>query len=189
MQDPSFDFLKSKFNISEETYKILQSLATYKEIDRGEKLVEQNAKSNKICFLIKGLLRSYHILESGKEITKNIHAPFSFVGPFSSMLKNEASLLTYEALVNSVLFEVNFDDFIEHSKTNIEISNLYNRILEYLFIVYENKYLDHVSLNATERYKLLKNQIPDIENLIPLYQIASYLNITPVQLSRIRKEL
>jgi len=34
-----------------------------------------------------------------------------------------------------------------------------------------------------------KKDNPGIENLIPLYHIASYLNITPVQLSRIRKDL
>ncbi len=45
------------------------------------------------------------------------------------------------------------------------------------------------SLNATERYVKLKKEIPDIDNLIQQYHIASYLNITPVQLSRIRKEL
>jgi hypothetical protein len=43
-------------------------------------------------------------------------------------------------------------------------------------------------LNSTERYIKLKKEIPDIENLIPQYHIASYLNITPTQLSRIRRE-
>jgi hypothetical protein len=44
-------------------------------------------------------------------------------------------------------------------------------------------------LNGTERYLKLKKQISGIENLIPQYHIASFLNITPVQLSRIRKDL
>lgn len=189
MQDPNFDFLRLKFNVSKEAYKILQSLAKYKKLKQGQVLLEQGTKSNKMSFLVSGLMRAYHVLESGKEITKNLYTPYSFVGPFSSILKKEPSLLTHEALTDTVLYEVNFEDFLAHSKTNIEISKLYNRVLEYIFIVYEQKYLTHISLNATERYRLLKNQIPDIENLIPQYQIASYLNISPVQLSRIRKAL
>jgi hypothetical protein len=44
-------------------------------------------------------------------------------------------------------------------------------------------------MNATERYLSLRKQIPNIDNLIPQYQIATYLSITPVQLSRIRNNL
>ena len=44
-------------------------------------------------------------------------------------------------------------------------------------------------LNALERYLCLKKEIPNIENLIQLNQIANYLNITPVQFSRIRKNI
>ena len=44
-------------------------------------------------------------------------------------------------------------------------------------------------MDATQRYLKLCKKIPDIESLIPQYQIASYLGITPVQLSRIRKKM
>ncbi|WP_299366018.1 Crp/Fnr family transcriptional regulator [Winogradskyella sp.] len=189
MEDPNFDFLRSKFHVSKEAYAILKSLASYKTLKQDEVLVEQGSKSNNIFFLSSGLMRAYQVLESGKEITKNLYTSYSFVGPFSSILKNETSLLTHQALTDSILYEINFLEFIKYSKTNIEISNIYNRILEYIFIVYEKKYLDHISLNATERYQILKKQIPDIESLIPQYQIASYLNITAVQLSRIKKDL
>ena len=49
--------------------------------------------------------------------------------------------------------------------------------------------LDVLSKDARTRYLELRNLIPQIDNLIPQYQIASFLNITPVQLSRIRSEI
>ena len=189
MVDPNFEFLRSKFNVSKEAYEILKSLSSYKKIKQGEIFVAQGSKSNNIAFLSSGLMRAYLVLESGKEITKNLFSNFSFVGPFSSVLKNEVSLLTHEALTDSSLYVINFKGFIEQTKTNIELSNLYNRILEHIFIHYEKKYLNHMALNATERYKVLKEQIPNIDHIIPQYQIASYLNITAVQLSRIKKGL
>ncbi len=44
-------------------------------------------------------------------------------------------------------------------------------------------------LNASEKYLFLKNDIPNTENLIQLNQIANYLNITPIQFSRMRKNI
>jgi CRP-like cAMP-binding protein len=189
MDDPNFDFLKSKFHVTKTTYKVLQDLAKKKELKSGQSIVEQGNKSNKVSFLTSGLMRAYSTLETGKEITKNIFVPISFVGPFSSILKDEPSLFCYEALVDSTIFEIDFHIFIKISKDNIDISNLYNRILEYVFIMYEAKQLETVAYDATQRYLDLKRRIPNIENLIPQYQIASYLNISPVQLSRIRKAL
>lgn len=189
MKDPYFNFLKSQFGISEEAYLAVRDLTTIRVLKKKEKLVEQDTKSTTLSFLSSGLLRAYLVLESGKEITKNIYNGYNFVGPFSSVLKNENSLLTFEALTDAVLYEVDFNGFIKKTKTNIELSNIYNRILESVFIIYENKYLDQIALNATERFALLKEQIPNIESLIPQYQIASYLNITAVQFSRLKKDL
>ncbi|MFP4844786.1 Crp/Fnr family transcriptional regulator [Winogradskyella sp. PE311] len=189
MGDPNFDFLKSKFHVSKETFLILKGLAKFRKLKTGEALVEQGKKSNKVAFLFSGLMRAYTTTETGKDITKNIFTPISFLGAFSSVIKNEPSFLCYEALVDSYVYEINFIEFIELSKTNIDISNLYNRVLEYVFIMYEKKQMESMTLNGTERYLALKKQIPDIDNLIHQYQIASYLNISPVQLSRIRRDL
>ncbi|MBR9845193.1 MAG: Crp/Fnr family transcriptional regulator [Algicola sp.] len=189
MENPNFDFLKSKFNVSKETFLILKNLSTQKTIPSGEKIIEQGGMSTKLYFLTSGLMRSVRVSERGKEYTKNIYSPISFVGPFSSILTKKPSLLTYEALTDCRVYEADYEDFFKLTQTDIAISNLYNRVLEYLFIIYEKKQFESVSLNATERYQLLKSKIPDIDNKIAQYQIASYLNITPVQLSRIRKDL
>lgn len=189
MNNPNFDYLRSRFNVTPEIFETLQELSHYRILKAGEKTIHQGGKSTKVHFLVSGLMRAILTVESGKEFTKNIYSSMSFVAPFSSILKNEPSKLCYEALTDCSVFEVDFKEFIQLTKTDIRISNLYNRVLEYLYLVYERKQLESISLNATERYKILKKQIPNIDNLIAQYHIASYLNITPVQLSRIRKAL
>lgn len=189
MENSNFDFLKSKFNMSKETFLILKTISIGKTLKSGTKIISQGGLSSKIYFLTSGLMRSVRVSEVGKEFTKNIYSPFSLVGPFSSILTKKPSLLTYEALTDCKVFEVDFEVFLSLTETNIEISKLYNRVLEYLFLIYERKQLEDISLNATERYQLLKGRIPDIDKQIPQYQIASFLNITAVQLSRIRKQL
>jgi hypothetical protein len=50
----------------------------------------------------------------------------------------------------------------------------------------ERREIELVLLQADERYKIFKQEYPNLENLIPQYHIASYLGVTPTQLSRIR---
>ena len=139
--------------------------------------------------LVEGLMRVYLPMESGKEFNKNFFMPMSFVGSYSALIKNEPSKLIYETLTECKVYEIDFNELVKLCKLDIVISNLYNRIVEQVFIKYEERHLQLISLDAKQRYLELRTQIPDIDLLIPQYHIASYLSITPVQLSRIRKSL
>lgn len=53
----------------------------------------------------------------------------------------------------------------------------------------EQREIEIVLLDADERYHIFQKQFSGLENRIPQYHIASYLGITPTQLSRIRRKL
>ena len=72
---------------------------------------------------------------------------------------------------------------------NCDLFRFHSHFMEYLICQNDVKHKELLSMNATQRYLSLRKQIPNIDNLIPQYQIASYLSITPVQLSRIRAKL
>ena len=135
------------------------------------------------------MMRAYLSSENGKEFNKNFFMPFSFVGALTALIQNQPSKLTYEALTKCSVYEVSFTDIIDLCKEDINISNLYNRILEHVYIRYEERQLELISMDAKDRYLTLRKKIPNIDELIPQYQIASYLSITPVQLSRIRRKI
>jgi hypothetical protein len=75
------------------------------------------------------------------------------------------------------------------SDNNYELERLRRSIAERLFVGNEKKQLEMALMDATERYLIFKEQHPGLEDLIPQYHIASYLGISPTQLSRIRKNL
>ena len=70
-----------------------------------------------------------------------------------------------------------------------DLERLARKMAEYYFLEKERKELEIVMLNATERYQLFQAEFPKIEQYIPQYHVASYLGITPIQLSRIRHRL
>lgn len=187
--NPNYVFLNSHFGVTEDTFKLLQGISRFKELKKHDTVAKVGEVPSKIYMLTSGIMRVYMNAESGKEHNKNIFSPISFVGALTALIKNEPSKLTYEALTDCKLIELDFADLMHLCNTNLKISRLYNRVLEAVFTSYEKRQLELLSLDATQRYFKLRERIPNIDKLIPQYQIASYLNITAVQLSRIRKQL
>ena len=175
--------------MSEETFEKLQKISSFKYVKANTPLAKSGEVATKIYLLVSGLMRVYLSSESGKEYNKNFFIPLSFVGSFTSIIKREPSKLTYETLTDCKLYEIDFNEIVALCKHDITISNLYNKILERIFMSYEERQLELISMDAKERYLILRKRLPEIDVMIPQYQIASYLSITPVQLSRIRKKL
>ncbi|WP_299335416.1 Crp/Fnr family transcriptional regulator [uncultured Psychroserpens sp.] len=185
----NYDFMRSLYPISKKTYDKLYAIAELKEFQAGTKLVDLGEVSRKLFLINKGVLRSYLILENGKELTKTLFTPTEFFASFTSMLTNKPSEFVYETLTDCDIYEINYEAFMNLCATNSEVLKFYSKYLEFLFIAGESMFIEISSMNASERYLKLKERIPNIDQLIPQYQIASFLNITPVQLSRIRSKL
>jgi hypothetical protein len=54
---------------------------------------------------------------------------------------------------------------------------------------YQDLFVDRIGKPPEERYRALLEQDPHVLDIVPLHYIASYLGITPVSLSRIRKKV
>ena len=182
-------FLNSFVNVSEDTFSKLQKISTFKEIEATTIITNEGEIPEKVYMLVQGIMHAYINSESGKQYNKKIFSPNSFVGALTAMIKNKPSKLTYQALTKCKVFEVDFNKFMNLCKTDVNISNLYIKILERIFMQYERRSIELISLDATQRYIKLRQRIPNIDDLIPQFQIASFLGITPVQLSRIRKKM
>ena len=187
--DPNVIFINSFLDVSEETFEKLASISTFKRIEKGVQIDKSGEIPSKIYMLTSGIIRAYLSSETGKEFNKNFFMPFSFVGSLTALIKKKPSKLTYETLTNCKVYELSFEQVTKLCSEDIRVSNLYNKILERIFIKYEERQLELISMNATERYLKLRKKISGIDDLIPQYHIASYLSITPVQLSRIRKKI
>lgn len=175
-------------NLSENSRNIFQSFIVPKSFKKGEILVNAGDISAKFFVLKNGLLRNYIVNSKGKEFTRKIYTPITTAGS-TSLFTKEPSDSILECLIDSEILVGDFNAFIKSTEEHHDLSLFYNRVIENIFLRTEKKVYDLSILNATERYLKLKKEIPNIENLIPQYQIASYLNVSAVQLSRIRREI
>lgn len=181
--------IRKIYPISEQSFEKLKNIFNVKKFKKKSALSHKNQISTKFYIVKSGIVRSYVTDDKGKEHIKFIYTNYSPVASFSSLIKTKENNVLIECLTDCDLIEVDFLEFKNLAKVNIEILHLYNNLLELLFIKLENRFYELSTLNATELYLKFKKDNPGIENLIPLYHIASYLNITPVQLSRIRGDL
>lgn len=185
----NFDYLKKFENISEETFLEITKITEFKRLKAGTQIVKEGEVPSKIYMLVSGFIRCYITTESGKEYNKSFYLPVSFVGSLTALLTNKPSKLVFEAMSDCKIYELDYKKFMAICKNNIGLNTLHSKVLEYVYVKYEKRLIELMSLNAKDRYLVLRKQIPNVDNIIPQYQIASYLGITAVQLSRIRKKI
>lgn len=187
------DFIKTLtdkiYPLSKESLELYRSIFTEKKFKKNETLIASGEIATKFYILKEGIVRSYAIDQKGKDHTRSFFIPISSTGALESLITKKPSNSNYQCLTDCVLLEGDFIKLEEILKNNHELTTFYSKTLEFLFLILLERINELSSLNATENYINLRKKMPEIDNLIQQYHIASYLNITPVQLSRIRKEL
>lgn len=185
----NFTFLNSIANISEETFKEILKITEFKRVEAGTQIVKLEEVPTKIYMLVSGSIRGYICTESGKEFNKSFYLPVSFVGSLTALLKRKPSKLVFETLTDCKIYAVDYYELMKLCDKTPKLKSLYTKILEILYVQYEKRLVELISMDATGRYLELRKQNVNIDKLISQYHIASYLGITPVQLSRIRKKI
>ncbi|MDD7914873.1 Crp/Fnr family transcriptional regulator [Polaribacter ponticola] len=186
--------LKLKFEnysqISANSWALLESIITFKEINKEEILLRNGQIAKNIYFVCKGALRAYITDYDGNIYNKNIFLENNFAGSTVSYLLNTPSNFTLEALENTILISIEYKKYRYFIENNIDLKNFYIAYLENNWVIEkEQREVSIVMENATKRYLELLSKHPKIDKRIQQLHLASHLGITPTQLSRIRKEL
>ncbi|WP_308993581.1 Crp/Fnr family transcriptional regulator [Mariniflexile litorale] len=187
--DSHTNFLNSFSNISEDIIEELLKISEFKTLKAGKQIVKLNEAPSKIYMLVSGIVRCYLSTESGKEFNKNFYMPLSFLGPLTALIQKKPSLFMFETLEDSEMYEVDYYKLMKLCEKHKSLNMLYSKVLESIYVLYEKRLVELISLDAKQRYTELQKQIPNVDALMPQYHIASYLGITAVQLSRIRKKI
>jgi hypothetical protein len=94
-----------------------------------------------------------------------------------------------EALVPSTLLILSKKDFDQFRQTYPDLEIDLNHWLCQRFITYRCRIYEQLQTTATGRYQALVASNPEVLQRVPLHEIASYLGITAVSLSRIRAKM
>jgi len=91
-----------------------------------------------------------------------------------------------EGLETSYVFGIPYDRLMQLVETDKEMAQLYQKILEHALISSQEHADSQRFENATERYVRLLKTKPEIVLRAPMVHVASFLQMTPETLSRVR---
>ncbi|WP_294913200.1 Crp/Fnr family transcriptional regulator [Prevotella sp.] len=164
---------------------VLESILVPIKYAKGEIALSEGEICKNLLYIDKGLMRQFYF-KHGKEVTEHLAQDHTIVMCIESLFKEEPTKLQIEAIEPTVVYALPKADLERVAMHNVNIQILYRKILEESLIM-SQVHADLVRFEtAQDRYKKLCKLMPQVVLRAPLVYIASYLQMTPETLSRVR---
>lgn len=158
-----------------------------KTFKRLEILSRPRAIPNEIFFINKGITRVTITDNNGIEHTIHFALEDRFIADYSCFMLKEPSLYILQAIEETEVVVLP-RTAIEWGYKNLKEGEKLGRLIaEYYFIYQDNRIKNLYSRTPKQRYDSITDVFPNIHNRVPQHMIASYLGVTPVHLSRLKK--
>jgi CRP-like cAMP-binding protein len=182
------NYLKQFPHYSPQVFDDIRPYLSKKEIGAGEYFLMHGKICRNIAFIEKGILRLFY-LNDGKEVTNCFCKENTITTSYSSLITQQESDIAIEAIEPSQLVVFSYDTLQKMYKLDLFWQQLGRIAAENEFITTEchNRFLR--DLSATDRYLQIMKNDSELLQRVPLNYLATYLQITPETLSRIRKKL
>ncbi|MDN5212604.1 Crp/Fnr family transcriptional regulator [Fulvivirgaceae bacterium BMA12] len=179
--------IKQMISISEEELEGFLKDCFVRVFKRKESLSVPNLIPNEIFFINTGIIRLIINDKDGTEHTTHFALENQFIADYSSFMQKQPSLYTLQAIEETqvvVMPRSTIDWGYQHLREGDKMGRI---IAEFYFIYQDNRIKNLYARTPKERYDSITEVFPNIHNRVPQHMIASYLGITPVHLSRLKK--
>lgn len=183
-----YKYLNSISPLQDKTWESVERLFSEKTLAKGEYFINEGEQAKQIGFLKNGIIRAFYRNNEGLEYNKHFFIAHNIVGGYSSLVTATPNKIIQQTLSECGLLVANYDEIIKLYDLFPDFERVGRRLAEFYFVNKEQREIEIVLLDADERYLIFRKEYPQLEQLIPQYHIASYLGITPTQLSRIRRK-
>ena len=163
----------------------LASILVPFKVNKGERLMNEGDVCSCMYYVERGMVRQFYY-KNGRDVTEHFSYEGRIVICIESFLKQEPSRLIVEALETSWVFGIPYEKLMSLIEVDKEMANLYRKILEHALISSQEHADSQRFENATERYVRLLKTKPEIVLRAPMVHVASFLQMTPETLSRVR---
>lgn len=167
---------------------ILEEAFTFRQVPNKFKLAEEGKVAKELYFINKGLIRLYYS-KNGEEITGFIFQEGLFAASLDSFLRHSPSIQSLETMEDCELLVITKEELEALYRRLPAMNTITRKIAEQRFINAQRILSSFILDSPEERYKKFEVAHKDLLLRVPLHYIASFLGITPVSLSRIRKRL
>lgn len=165
------------------------SICKQSVINQNDYFISDGQIPRKFGFITEGLVRYLYNDNQGREFTKAFLAQNSFISSYTAMKNGTPSPFSIQALTPTEIIEIDYKRWKKLTQENPIWDKFLIALLEKGYSIKEKRERDLLLLDAENRYRIFREEFSDLETAIKQHLIASYIGITPIALSRIRKKM
>ena len=164
---------------------MLESILVPMKFAKGDTILREGDVCRHIYWIVKGLVRQFYY-KNKKEVTEYMATENTICMSIESLFREQPSRQIIQALEPTTLYALPMHELEATAMKSVNIQMLYRKILEESLIISQHR-ADMLRFeSAQDRYRLLVKHSPQLVLRAPLVHIASYLQMTPETLSRVR---
>ena len=186
-RDVARELARRYSTMTHEELDLLESILVAKRYGKNEKILSEGETSENIYWIVKGLVRQFYY-KNNKELTEYMATENTVVMCIESLFREQPSKLQIMAIEPTILYCLPKARLEAVAMKSVNIQILYRKILEESLIL-SQIHADMLRFeSAIDRYQKLVKRSPQLVLRAPLVYIASYLQMTPETLSRVRTQ-
>lgn len=179
--------LSQMVRISEDELSNLLEQCHTTVFQKNELLNKPGIVPHQVFFICKGIVRVMVTDHEGQEHTTHFALENQFIADYTNFILQQPSFYTIEALERTEVI-IMPRHAIDWGYANLQEGQKLGRLIaEYYFIYHDNRIKNLYTRTPKERYDSITDVFPNIHNRVPQHMIASFLGITPIHLSRLKK--
>ncbi|PWV55719.1 Crp/Fnr family transcriptional regulator [Chitinophaga sp. S165] len=176
-----------RISLSEEEQAHFCSLLSVRKLLPRQYLLQQGEVCKYESYVCSGFLRSFYVDDAGNDHTLHFAMEDWWIADSASFIPQVPSRINIVAQEASVVLQIDRAG-LEQLFDDIPAFERFWRVLnQQALISQDQRILNAISMTGAERYEALIAKYPTLEQRLPQKHIASFLGITPVFLSQIRK--
>lgn len=183
------EYIENNISLSDAIISDLKAIIIEKNVEKGEIILQENSSKKIQIFVASGCLRAFYKTENGKDHTLQFATKDWWISDYMTLFNKEKTLLSIESLSHSKIMTIEQSQLEKLYAKFPEFEVIQRKKLENRIATLQKRILGLLTLTAKEKYQKFLNDYAIFERIIPNYQIASFLGITPESLSRVRKEI
>ena len=188
MKEQIVNYLNRYVSFSLEETDLFYENLTERDYEKKDFLIRQGDTSRYYYFIIKGLVRSFHLDANGKERITQFAIENWWITNLESFIRETPSEISIQALEYTQVLALRKEKLEKLYLDIPKLERFFRILTQNMLIAIQRRNEYYLRMDSKKLYESLIKNLPDFTQRVPQYMIASYLEITPEYLSELRRQ-
>jgi CRP-like cAMP-binding protein len=183
---PFFENVTKKIPLSAEELEILAGEFKIRRVKKKQFIIQPEFVATHRTYVLEGAFRAYVIDEKGNDHTIQFAIEDWWISDYNSYIYQSPATMFVVALEDSTVLQIDYQSEQKLKASSHHFETLFRMMAEKSAAFYARRTISSLTQNAEQRYNEFANEYPEVTRRLPVYVLASYLNMTREFLSKIR---